>query len=493
MSIIAEYDSFDATDLARLIRTGAVSATEVLDTAIARIEERNPAVNAVVRTTYDAARRVAAQSSACSDDDKVRPFAGVPFLVKDSGINVAGEQISNGSRFWADYVATTDSTVMRRYRNAGLLLLGFTNTAENGLASETAPAAHGPTLNPWDETRSAGGSSGGAAVAVSAGLVPVAHATDGGGSIRVPSANTGLFGLKPSRGLNPFGPDIGEGWNGLSVHHVITRSVRDSAAFLDITHGAEPGDPYGQPVTRGGFLAALDAPRQPLRIALQTVGHDGARIDPVNVAATRDVASLLVDLGHEVVVDRPEIDLAALKQATRIIVASNCANVLEGRGQQLGRSVTEVDVEPVTWAWAEEGRTRYSGRDLAWAITTIHRVSRAFGRFFEQYDILLTPTLADPPLPLRTIDMQERDLDRYFDILYHHTIFTSPCNCAGIPAASVPLVWADGLPIGMQIAGPLGSDARLLHLASELEQARPWFGRRPPIAVLGQPNMETIQ
>jgi amidase len=476
MPIVTEYEDLDATDLARLIRTRALSAEEVLETAIALIEERNPALNAVVSTIYDRARGEARQSAR----DAAGPFAGVPFLVKDSSINVAGEHISNGSRFWHDYVAASDSTVMRRYRQAGVSLLGFTNTAENGLASETAPALHGPTLNPWDVRRSPGGSSGGAAVAVAAGLVPVAHATDGGGSIRVPAANNGLFGLKPSRGRNPFGPDIGEGWNGLSVHHVITRTVRDSAAFLDATHGAEPGDPYAAPAQSESFLTGLARPPAPLRIALQTVGHDGARIDPVNAAAAREVAALLADMGHHVVEDRPEIDLPALKRATRIIVASNCANVLDGRALQSGRPLTEADIEPVTWAWAEEGRSRYSGRDLAWAITTIHRVSRAFGRFFEGQDVLLTPTLADPPLPLRTIDMQERDLDRYFDILYHHTIFTSICNCAGIPAATVPLIWSDGLPIGVQIAGPLGADARLLSLAAQLEGARPWFGRRPP-------------
>jgi amidase len=470
MTVIAEYDCYDALGLAELVRSGAVSARELLETAIARIEQRNPALNAVVHTLYDSARaKVPAQGR----------LSGVPFLVKDSGIQLAGERTSNGSRFWSDHVAIRDSTVTQRYRAAGLVPLGFTNTAENGLASETAPAAYGPTLNPWDTLHSAGGSSGGAAVAVASGMVPAAHATDGGGSIRVPAANTGLFGLKPSRGRNPFGPDFGEGWNGLSVHHVITRSVRDSAAFLDATHGPEAGDPYAAPPQQGSFLAALARPPQRLRIALQTVAHDGAAIDPVNAAAAREVAALLADLGHEVVEDRPRLDIAALKHATRIIVASNTAAVLAGRALQAGRAATEADVEPVTWAWAQEGRHRYSGHDLAWAITTIHRASRAFGAFFERYDLLLTPTLADPPLPLRTIDMQERDLDHYFDILYHHTIFTSPCNCAGLPAASIPLVWHEGLPIGAQIAGALGAEALLLRVAAQLEQVRPWANRRP--------------
>jgi len=477
MSNFAEYETFDATGLAELIRSRQVSAREVVEAAIARIDARNPRLNAVVsrldQQALDAAR---ALDGAGAEAGAQAPFAGVPFLVKDSGIQVQGERTSNGSRFWADHRAPHDSTVTARYRAAGLILLGFTNTAENGLASETAPALYGPTLNPWDPARSPGGSSGGAAVSVAGGFVPAAHATDGGGSIRVPSANTGLFGLKPTRGRNPLGPDIGEGWNGLSVHHVITRSVRDSAALLDATHGAEPGDPYAAPAFTGRYADILTRRPRPLRIALQTVGHDGAPVDPVVQIAAREAAELLAYLGHHVEEARPHIDLLAVKRATRIIVGANTANVLHTRGLQAGRPATRADVEPITWLWGEEGR-RNSAQDLAWAVTTIHQLSRAFGRFFERYDVLLTPTLADPPLPLRTIDQQAHDLDAYFEILYHHTIFTSVYNCAGLPAATVPLVWAHGLPIGVQIAGPLGADDRLLALAAQLEGARPWFAQ----------------
>jgi amidase len=479
MSEIAEYDSFDATALAELIRTRQVSSTEVVKAALARIDACNPRLNAVVNRLDECALGVAQMFDDIVSRDDPGSFAGVPFLVKDSGIQVQGERTSNGSRFWSDHRATHDSTITARYRAAGVVILGFTNTAENGLASETAPAVYGPTLNPWDPSRSAGGSSGGAAVAVASGMVPIAHATDGGGSIRVPSANTGLFGLKPSRGRNPAGPDIGEGWNGLSVHHVVTRSVRDSAALLDATHGAEPGDPYAAPAQAGRFIDALARLPQPLRIALQTIGHDGGSVSPVVKAATREVAKLLEDLGHKVDEARPEIDFTAVKQATRIIVASNTANVLHGRGLQAGRTATKADVEPITWAWGAEGR-RYSGQDLAWAITTIHQLSRAFGRFFRRHDILLTPTLADPPLPLRTIDMQSSDIDAYFETLYAHTIFTSVYNCAGLPAATLPMAWSDGLPIGIQIAAPLGGEAQLFALAGQLEAAKPWAELRPP-------------
>lgn len=482
MPDFAEYESYDAIGLAELIRTRQVSAQEVVNAAITRIDARNPRLNAVVNRLDEQALGAARAL------DEARgaqgPLAGVPFLVKDSGIQVKGEHTSNGSRFWAGHRALRDSTVTARYRAAGLILLGFSNTAENGLASETAPALYGPTLNPWNSTRSPGGSSGGAAVSVAAGFVPAAHATDGGGSIRVPSANTGLFGLKPTRGRNPFGPDIGEGWNGLSVHHAVTRSVRDSAMLLDATHGAEPGDPYTAPAFMSRYIDVIAHPPRPLRIALQTVGHDGAPVDPVVQAAARGVAAMLTDLGHHVEEGRPDIDLQAVKNATRIIVAANTANVLHTRGLQAGRAATENDVEPITWLWGEEGK-RNSAQDLAWAITTIHQLSRAFGRFFERHDVLLTPTLADPPLPLRTIDQQSRDLDAYFEILYHHTIFTSPYNCAGLPAANVPLVWSDGLPIGVQIAGPLGADDRLLALAAQLEEARPWFTKVAPRGARG--------
>jgi len=258
MSTFPEYEGHDALGLAALIRNKQVSPAEVLEAAIERIDARNPTLNAVVHTFYDRARATAA-------GHLDGPFAGVPLLLKDLGLQVQGERITNGSRFWKDQVTSKDSTLISRYRAAGLVLAGVTSTAEYGLSCETAPDLYGPTLNPWDATRSPGGSSGGAAVAVAAGMVPVAHASDGGGSIRIPSSCNGVFGLKPSRGRNPIGPDVGEGWNGLSVQHVITRSVRDSAAFLDVTHGPEPGDPYAAPHVEGSFLQGISITPRPLQ------------------------------------------------------------------------------------------------------------------------------------------------------------------------------------------------------------------------------------
>lgn len=471
MNSFPEYEAHDALGLAALIRRKEVSPAEVLEAAIARIEARNPALNAVVHTCYEDARATAA-------GPLDGPFAGVPFLVKDLGLQVQGVRITNGSRFWKDQVCTKDSTLMRRYRAAGLVLAGVTSTAEYGLSCETAPALSGPTINPWDATRSPGGSSGGAAVAVAAGMVPAAHASDGGGSIRIPSSCNGVFGLKPSRGRNPIGPDVGEGWNGLSVQHAITRSVRDSAAFLDATHGPEPGDPYAAPPVAGTYLDGIARPPQPLRIAFQTVTHFGEPLHPATAGAVRDAAALLASLGHHVDEARPVFDAQSLKDDMFTIVGCNAAHALATRARVLGRAPTPDDVERITWLWVQRCQQR-SGQEMAKAIGTIHAVARQLGRFFEQHDILLTPTCATPPLPLRQVDMRSSDLDDYYEQLYANNTFTTLYNCTGVPAVSVPLAWADGLPIGIQLAAPLGGEMRLLQLSAQLEQARPWAGRRP--------------
>jgi amidase len=309
-------------------------------------------------------------------------------------------------------------------------------------------------------------------------MLPAAHASDGGGSIRIPSSCNGVFGLKPSRGRNPIGPDVGEGWNGLSVQHVITRSVRDSAAFLDVTHGPESGDPYAAPAFEGSFLKGLEERSPRLRIAFQQVDHFGQPMNPVTAAAVREAAQLLQQLGHHVEEARPIFDAEALKWDMFTIVGCNLLQALHHRAQVLGRTHTPEDVERITWHWAERCRTR-TGQDMARAIGTIHATARALGRFFNQHDILLTPTCATPPLPARTVDMRMDDLDAYYELLYGNNTFTTIYNCTGVPAASVPLCWADGLPIGIQIAAPLGHEMRLLRLAAELEHAKPWGLRRP--------------
>jgi amidase len=471
MSPFADYENHDALGLADLIQRREVSATELLDAAIARVEQRNPRLNAVVGTFFEEARATAAQPL-------TGPLAGVPFMLKDLGVQVRGQRVTNGSGFWKDQICTKDSTLVQRYRAAGLVLMGMTSTAEYGLSCDTTPSLQGPTLNAWDPARMPGGSSGGAAVAVASGMLPAAHASDGGGSIRIPSSCNGVFGLKPSRGRNPIGPDVGEGWNGLSVQHVITRSVRDSAAFLDVTHGPEPGDPYAAPAFEGSFLKGLEERSPRLRIAFQQVDHFGQPMNPVTAAAVREAAQLLQQLGHHVEEARPIFDAEALKWDMFTIVGCNLLQALHHRAQVLGRPHTPEDVERITWLWAERCRSR-TGQDMARAVGTIHATARALGRFFDQHDILLTPTCATPPLPARTVDMRMDDLDAYYERLYGNNTFTTIYNCTGVPAASVPLCWADGLPIGIQIAAPLGHEMRLLRLAAELEHAQPWDQRRP--------------
>jgi amidase len=472
LSAFAEYEEHDAIALARLIHTGQVSASEVLEAAIERIEARNPSLNAVVTKTYELAR-------ATSTAPVKGSLAGVPFLLKDLGVQLDGVRITNGSGFWKDQVCSKDSTLVQRYKAAGLVIVGVTSSAEYGLSAETAPSLFGAVRNPWSPAHSAGGSSGGAAAAVSAGLVPAAHANDGGGSIRIPSSCCGVFGLKTSRGRNPVGPDIGENWNGLSIQNVISRSVRDSAALLDASHGPEPGDPYAAPAFSGSFLDGLAAPLRPLRVALQTVTHFGQPIEPAVAEAVVEAARQLQALGHHVEEARPSFDAEALKQDMFTVVGCNAANAIRVRELALGRPVTRDDIEHITWHWIERCKAR-SGPDMARAIGTLHATARAFGRFFERYDVLLTPTMPHRPQPLRHLDMRSEDLDDYYDRLYHNNTFTTVCNCTGIPAASLPLAWADGLPIGIQIAAALGQEMRLLRLAAQLEEAQPWVARRPP-------------
>ena len=474
MATFADYASYDALELADLIRRREVSATEVLHAAIDRIERLNPALNAVVHTFYDEALATAA-------GPLQGPLAGVPFMFKDLGVQVRGQPVTNGSRFWKDQVCVKDGTIVQRYRASGVVPMGMTSTAEYGLSCDTTPSLQGPTINAWDATRMPGGSSGGAAVAVASGMLPAAHATDGGGSIRIPSSCNGVFGLKPSRGRNPIGPDVGEGWNGLSVQHVITRTVRDSAAFLDATHGPESGDPYAAPAFEGSYLEGIGRPGPRLRIAFQQVDHFGRPMHPVTAAAVRETATLLQQLGHRVEEARPAFDAEALKWDMFTLVGCNLLQALHQRAQLLGRAPTPDDVERVTWLWAERCRAR-TGQDMVRAIGTLHATARAFGRFFDHHDILLTPTCATPPLPAGTVDMRLDDLDEYYERLYGNNTFTTVYNCIGIPAASVPLCRDDGLPIGVQIAAPLGHELDLLRLAAELEAARPWAHLRPSIA-----------
>jgi amidase/6-aminohexanoate-cyclic-dimer hydrolase len=476
MARIDEYESQDALGLAAWVRTGEVSPQELLEAAVARVEERNPAINAVVIRAFEEGRK--AIEAGLPDG----PLRGVPWLLKDLHAAWTGVRLTNGSRFFADNVSDYDHEITLRYRRAGLVLFGRTASPEFGLTATTESALYGDTRNPWDRTRSAGGSSGGAASAVAAGIVPAAHATDGGGSIRVPASCCGLFGMKPTRARVPSGPKLGEGWSGMSVQHALSRSVRDSAALLDAASGPALGDPYlAPPPPARGFLAEVGADPGRLRLALQTGAFNGAEVDPDCVAAARDAAELCRSLGHEVEEAELAVDREVLSNATGVIITANLRATLLERGEQLSRSWTGEDVEALTFLMAEGAKGREAA-DYARAIRAIHAVGREVSAFLGRYDALLTPTMATPPVPLGRLSLSRSDLPGLLGDLSRTVGFTQLFNASGHPAMSVPLYWnAAGLPIGVQFAGRFGDEATLFRLAAQLESARPWFLRRPKL------------
>ncbi len=474
MAVFDEYEDYDALGLAGLIRDRLVTPEELLDAALARVAAKNPEINAVIHLMEDAARQSIARGLPGG------PVSGVPFMLKDLHCLFAGAPTTNGSRLYRTNVAGHDSTITERFRHAGLVVLAKTNTPELGISGTTEPVLLGPTLNPWDASRSAGGSSGGAAAAVAAGMVPVAQGSDGGGSIRSPASMCGLYGLKPTRARTPAGPDAGEGWSGLSSYHVLSRTVRDSAVLLDVTHGPEPGDPYAAPPPDGGFLAEVGRDPGSLRIALWTEGLYGERIDPECVQAAERAARVMTDLGHTVVPAVPPVSGSECRTAMRTVMAAHTANHVDSRLAALGRRQQADDLENVTRMVAEQGR-RLSARDYVNTLLMIHRTGRRLASFFEDYDIILSPTLADPPLLLGALDMMGEDVEVYIERMWGHLAFTPLYNLSGCPAASLPMhMTPDGLPVGVQIAASFGNEALVFRLSAQLEQADPWWDRRPP-------------
>jgi Asp-tRNA(Asn)/Glu-tRNA(Gln) amidotransferase A subunit family amidase len=473
MSRPHDYEACDALELAERVRNGDVTPEELLDAAIARVEARNPDLNAVVLPFYDEAR--AAIAEGLPDG----PLRGVPFLLKDLHLHLAGARLSFGSRFFKDFVSDHDSEIVARYKRAGLVVFGRTASPEFGLSSATESTLYGQTRNPWNLAHTAGGSSGGAAAAVAAGIIPSANASDGGGSIRIPAACCGLFGLKPTRARTPLGPDQGDGWSGMSTVHALTRSVRDSAALLDATHGPDVGDPYWAPPPARPFLEEVGAPPGRLRIALQTEAFNGVATHPDCVAAAEDAARLCEELGHELSQVRLPVDGEALGEATRVIVASSLRSTLEDRAKAIGREFTEDDIEWITFVMAtsvkELGVAAYPR-----SLRVIHAAGRQVARFLQQYDVLLTPTMATPPLELGKVSLANPDLGEFATNLTLTTGYTQLFNASGNPAMSVPLFWnTAGLPIGVQFAGRFGDEATLFRLAAQLENARPWSAQRP--------------
>ena len=470
-----DYEGYDMMGLAELIARRAVTPHEVLEAAIERIELRNPRINAVVQRMDEESRRQVDRGLPQG------PLSGAPYLLKDLYQPYTGVAVSNGSRLFDGFIADHDGTLTERLKAAGVVIVGRSNTPEFGLACTTEPVRFGPTRNPWSLAHSAGGSSGGASAAVAAGMVPAAHATDGGGSIRIPAAHCGLFGLKPTRGRNPAGPDVGEGWSGLACGHAVTRSVRDAAALLDATGGPAVGDPYWAPPPARPFIKEVGADPGRLRIALTTKHPAGRNVDGECRTAAENAAKLLSDLGHQVEEATPTIDVEGSLQALRVIIGANLAAGIGYRLKAMGRKdLRQGDVENITQLWAAEGR-RFSGADYAAAILGVHRLGRQYGEFFRRYDILLSPIVAAPPTPLGEIDMMGNNLDAYYSKLFDYVCFTAQFNMSGGPAASLPLHWTkDGLPVGVQIGADFGNEAVLFRLASQVEAAKPWVGRRPP-------------
>ncbi len=474
-----ELATLDATAQAELVRRGEVQPIELVDAAIARIEQLNPRLNAVITPTFEKAR---AQARGAVPDG---PFRGVPFLLKDLGAHSAGDPFHGGMRLLRDagWVAPHDTYFAARLRAAGFVFLGKTNTPELGLLPTTEPEAYGATHNPWDPARSPGGSSGGAAAAVASGMVPVAHATDGGGSIRIPAAHCGLVGLKPSRGRVSFGPDAGERWGGFSCENSVTHSIRDAAAILDVLAGVMPGDPYAAPSPRRPFSAEVGAAPGRLRVGLMTIAPGGMPVHPACVDAAREGARLLGDLGHAVEDSYPEAlrDPEATRAFVRV-VACSVARMLDAWGEKLGRTVGAADVEPLTWAVAELGR-QASAREYLGAVEFVHAQGRRLAGWWQGgFDLLLTPTAAEPPPRLGEMASSADDPLSGFLRAAPFSTFTAPFNVSGQPAISLPLFWsADGLPIGVHLVAPYGREDLLLRVAAQLEQAKPWAARRPEI------------
>lgn len=493
MSLRDVYAKTDALGLAALVQAGEIQPSELVEEAIRRIEALNPQLNAVVHTMYEEAMAAAAAGP-------TGPFAGVPFLVKELLAEVKGTPLRNGSRFHATNLSRQDSEIVRRYRRSGLVLLGRTNTPEYGITPYTESVLYGPARNPWDLSRTPGGSSGGAGAAVAARLVPAAHGGDGGGSIRIPAACCGVFGLKPSRNRIPASTDH-LAWQGWVNEHALTRSVRDSAALLDATAGPVRCDVDYPPPPAGSFLDAASHNPGTLRIAFTPDSILGKKISATSLAGLEDTVELLQSLGHELVEAKPDIDGDRFSQAFLTMLCAEVeADIVEAEAQ-FGRKASIDGFEPATWALGLLGR-KISAGVLNRAIRDLQRIGREMRQFVADYDLFLSPTLAEPAVKLGALQPTGSDatamsvlgrlnaggllyrvgaLDAAAENVFEFMPVTPLFNVSGQPAMSVPLYWsAEGLPVGMHFAGQYGGEETLFSLAGQLERAQPWATRLPP-------------
>ena len=485
----------DATALAERVRKGEVHPTELVEQAIAAIEKVNPQLNAVIHQMYDKAR------TAGKGPLPEGPFRGVPFVVKDLDGWLAGEPFTQSSRMSKDFVPPVDAELIARMKQTGVVIVGKTNTPELGLLGITESELRGPARNPWNPEHTPGGSSGGTAAIVASRAVPFGHGGDGGGSIRIPASACGLFGLKPTRGRNPLGPAVSEGWGGYVQQGVLTRSVRDCAAMLDATQGPDVGAPYAAPPRERPYVEEIRRAPRKLRIAFSTGSLFGRETHADVKAAVNDAAALCASLGHELEETPLRVDREALVAAYFTQVAVGAAIGIEETARWVGRAATPADFEPVTWLLAQIGR-KLPAIELQRARDVVQAAGRELGRWFQQYDLFLNGTLAYPPIKIGELAPKPVEraafaalrvvspkfvLDKLLATMGANALEKTPntqlANQTGVPAMSVPLYWnAAGLPIGVQFTAPFGDEATLFQLAAQLEAARPWAGRIPPIS-----------
>lgn len=488
-----EYRKYDALGLATLVKNKEVKPSELIEIAIQRAEEVNPKLNAIIHRMYDKAKKMA------HEVDPNTVFAGVPFLIKEIGIHVKGEPLRRGSKGWKDYISTTDSYIVDKFSAGGLVFLGRTNTPEFGVTPYTEPAYFGPTRNPWNTSKTPGGSSGGSAAAVAAGVVPIATASDGGGSIRIPAANCGLFGIKPSRGRVTLGPQVGEWWSGAVVEGSVTRSVRDSAAFLDIIKGNAMGDLFLTPSAKP-YLDEVGVAPKPLKIGFSIEHTLGHTLHPECITAVHESVKLLESLGHQVEEVKLPYEATDLTEVFIMMVFGEIAADFAELRAHLGRRVRPSDVEAESYALNLLGNV-FSAKDFALQKRRWNDIARRIGAFHQDYDLLLTSTLSMPPFEIGALQpsAMEKSMLSFVNSIglgsalkatvgtlaekaYSYIPYTPFANITGQPSMSVPLYWTlDGLPVGTMFSAALGREDLLFQLAGQLEQAKPWFDKVPEV------------
>lgn len=472
MISLKDYARADATQLAAWVRAGEVSTAELAEAALSAIERLNPTLNAVLQVFPEGSGPFAPDG----------PFAGVPFLIKELVLHAAGVRCDSGSRLSQGFVAEADTELMARFRRAGLRLLGTTQTPEFGYNPTTETTLFGPVHNPWNLDHSAGGSSGGSGAAVAAGIVPVAHANDGGGSIRIPASCNGLVGLKPSRDRVPQGPDMADALCGWAAEFVVARSVRDVATLLDGVAGPDVGAPGVIASPPRPYRDELGAEGSPLRVAWTTTSASGEPVAPECARAVERTAEVLESLGHEISEAAPSVHWEEFMHHNNVVWTAFVAHGVDGTARVMGRGVSPENLEAVTLACVEEGR-RYSAQDLLAALDYGNVLARETGRFHERYDVLVTPTMATEPVPLGAIDQDDASLSamQWTEKIFRYCAFTPLFNITGQPAVSLPLHQSgSGLPVGVQCVARLGDESTLIRLASQLEEALPWRDRVPP-------------